>query len=51
MTRISLSAFKSDGYEPADGMVKLLVYTLGLLQSDDFKGKRKRRVWEQTAAR
>jgi hypothetical protein len=48
----SLPAFKSGGKESADGNVKLLVSALGLLQSDDFMGKRKRRgAWEQAAAR
>ena len=47
----SLPAFKSGGNEPADGTVKLLVSALGLLQSDDFKGNRKRRASEQAAAR
>jgi hypothetical protein len=46
-----LPALKSRGYESPDGMVKLLVSVLGLLRSDDFKGKRKRRAWEQVATR
>lgn len=40
----SLPAFKSGGYESADGTVKLLVFVLGLLQRVDFKGKRKGRA-------